>query len=36
MGVIHAGESIVAKRAIETMSRALSATEEKNCAAMML
>ena len=35
-GVIHAGPSSCASSAMEAMSSALSASEEKNCAAMMM
>ena len=36
MGVSHAGESINASVAIAATSSALSASDEKNCAAMMM
>jgi len=35
-GVIHAGECISASRAMAAISSALSASDEKNCAAMMV
>ena len=35
-GVIHAGDSICISRAMAATSSALSASDEKNCAAMMM
>ncbi len=35
-GVIHAGAASWAKRAMAAISRALSASDEKNCAAIMV